>query len=78
MSARQKKSGSLRKRDKRRRASGSPASSTSTQGAMGSLVGGFKRAIGTEPGRKRTWIDAAWTVLLLIALGALLFWRFGR
>jgi hypothetical protein len=78
MSRHQKKSGSTKKREKRRHAPGSPSDSTASQGTMGSIVGGFKRAIGTDTGRKRTFTDAVWTVLLLIALGALLFWQFGR
>jgi hypothetical protein len=74
--SRQKKSGSTKKRDKRRRASGSPADSTSTQGTMGSLVGGFKRAIGTDEKRERTWKDTAMTAVLLAVVAAVLVWRF--
>ncbi|MEZ4247462.1 MAG: hypothetical protein R3B99_04390 [Polyangiales bacterium] len=48
-----------------------------TGGAMQSLTSGFKRAVGVETKKKKTWVDHVWTVLLLLAIAAVLFWRFG-
>ena len=47
-------------------------------GAMGGMVTGFRRAIGVEKKKKKTWVDYTWTILLLLAIGGILFWRFGR
>lgn len=45
-------------------------------GAMQSLTSGFKRAVGVEK-KKKTWVDYIWTVLLLLAIAAVVMWRFG-
>ena len=51
-------------------------------GAMGNMLGGFRRAVGVagedeKKRRKNPWLDHVWTALLILAVGAILFWRFG-
>ncbi len=76
----QKKSGSKKKRNKRYQgpAKGTGPDETGGGGAMQGMVSGFKRAVGVETSKKKTWVDHLWTLLLLLAVAAILFWRFGR
>ena len=81
---RQAKSGASKRREKRyvpreqREAAAQEAPDhESGGGAMQGLTSGFKRAVGVETGKKKTWVDHVWTVLLLLAIVAVLLWRFG-
>lgn len=76
----QRKSGTPKKRAKRYQgpAKGTGPDEAAGGGAMQGMVSGFKRAVGVETSKKKTWVDHLWTVLLLLAVAAILFWRFGR
>ena len=82
MAKRQSKSGASKKRaksyvsvEKRQRAV--EPTEDERGGAMQGMVSGFKRAVGVETKKKKTWVDYAWTVFLVVALVAVLLWRFG-
>lgn len=68
------------RRKKRRKKRGgidsSGESSSRGGGVMQNLVGGFRRAVGTEAPKQKTWLDYAWTGLLLVAVIAVIYWRF--
>jgi len=75
----QKKSGAKKKRQKKY---GGPAKGTGPDdyegaGAMQGMVSGFKRAVGVEKKKKKTWVDYAWTAILIAAVIGILLWRFG-
>jgi hypothetical protein len=73
---RQKKSGGTKKRDRKYAGpQGKPVTETGG-GAMQSMVGGFRRAVGVEKKKRKTWADHIWTLLLLAVVGGLLLWRF--
>ncbi|MEM9070834.1 MAG: hypothetical protein AAGE52_20160 [Myxococcota bacterium] len=75
----QKKSGTSKKRAKRYQgpAKGTGPDETAGSGAMQGMVSGFRRAVGVETEKKKTWVDHVWTILLLLAVAGILFWRFG-
>jgi hypothetical protein len=73
---RQKKSGAKKKRQKSYRASETQAEDYESSGAMASMVGGFKRAVGVSTPKKRGAADHIWTIALLIAVVAVIAWRF--
>jgi hypothetical protein len=81
---RQAKSGASKRREKRyvppekrENAEQEAPDHESGGGAMQSLTSGFKRAVGVETKKKKTWVDHIWTILLLLAIAAVLMWRFG-
>ncbi|HJL00313.1 MAG TPA: hypothetical protein RMH85_00130 [Polyangiaceae bacterium LLY-WYZ-15_(1-7)] len=86
MAKRQSKSGAKKRRKKKYKGprdampsdGGSGGEDYGSSGAMGGMVTGFRRAIGVEKKKKKTWVDYTWTILLLLAIGGILFWRFGR
>lgn len=73
---RQKKSGASKKRKKAYRATERESDDYESSGAMASMVGGFKRAVGVSTPKKRGALDHLWTLVLLIAVVALIAWRF--
>ena len=76
----QQKSGSKKKRKKQYRPEKDDDSTENASGgAMQGMVSGFRRAVGVETSKKqKTWLDHAWTLLLLLAVAGILFWKFGR
>ena len=77
---RQKKSGTSKRRARSYGGPASTSSETETEvsgGVMQNMVGGFRRAVGVEKPKKRGLRDHVWTLLLLLVLAAILFWRFG-
>ena len=85
--AKQSKSGTKKKREKKYRPLEEKKASAEASGeydggsgggAMQSMVGGFRRAVGVEKDEKKGRSDVIWTILLVIAIAALLFWRFGN
>ena len=79
--SRQKKSGTKKRRERRYRGPGTTRSETdeaSGGGVMQGMVGGFRRAVGVEKSKKAGLGSHLWTILLLLALGAILYWRFGQ
>ncbi|NOY90839.1 MAG: hypothetical protein GXP55_06465 [Deltaproteobacteria bacterium] len=73
---RQKKSGAQKKRPKKHHGSASQAEQYESSGALSSMVGGFKRAVGVSAPRKRGALDHVWTFLLLAAVVGVIAWRF--
>ncbi|MBX3245973.1 MAG: hypothetical protein KF901_02185 [Myxococcales bacterium] len=77
---RQKKSGATKKRQKgyagprELREGGADEEGGS---AMQGLVSGFRRAVGVETKKQKTWVDYIWTLLLILAVAAVALWRFG-
>ena len=80
MGKKRSKSGAKKKRQKKYKGpvEQRPTAEEPGGGAMQNMVSGFKRAVGTETKKQKTWLDHMWTVLLILAVGAVLFWRFGR
>jgi len=73
---RQKKSGASRKRQKSHRSSASQEENYESSGAMATMVGGFKRAVGVGKPKKRSTVDYVWTIVLLAAVVAVVAWKF--
>jgi len=82
----QSKSGAKKKRKKKyagpvhERPTGGDDESDDGGGAMQGMVKGFRSAVGVESKKqekKKGWMDHAWTILLILAVGAVLFYRFG-
>ncbi len=76
----QKKSGTSKKRQKSYAgpSRGTGPDTSEGEGAMRSMVSGCKRAVGVEKKKRKTWVDHIWTILLLIAVAGILYWKFGR
>ncbi len=80
MAKNRSKSGTKKKRSKGYGGPGSSAGENAHEGgggAMQSMVGGFRRAVGVEKKSKKGRADVVWTILLVLAVAAILFWRFG-
>ncbi len=79
MARKQSKSGTKKKRKEKRY--GGPGSSAGESahdgggGAMQNMVGGFRRAVGVEKSKSGR-NDVFWTILLVLVVAAILFWRF--
>lgn len=77
---RQSKSGTKRKRSKGyggAREDRDDLDEIRSSGALGSMVGGFRRAVGVDSGhRKKTLLDYTWTLVLVLAVVGILAWRF--
>jgi len=76
MSRRQSKSGTKRKRAKGASPKGEGEERYEIEGAMSSMVGGFRRAVGVQSPKRRSWLDHAWTILLVAAVVGVLVYRF--
>lgn len=77
--ARQPKSGTKRKREKKRRSSSPDAPISASTGVMGSMVGGLRKAVGVGGGKKKGSVlgNLLWLLLLAIAAG-ILFYRYNQ
>jgi hypothetical protein len=81
MAKNRSKSGSKKKRQKKYRGPGSTKSESDaepTGGVMQSMVGGFRRTVGVEKPKKPGMGSKVWTALLILALAAVVYWRFFR
>ncbi|MEM6954990.1 MAG: hypothetical protein AAF411_18630 [Myxococcota bacterium] len=86
MAKRQPKSKAKKKREKKYRSrearesveEGSSDYSGSGGGVMRSMVGGFRRAVGAETKKSKGPGDYIWTILLVVAIAIVLFYRFGQ
>ena len=79
--AKQRKSGTPKKRRKGYGGPGSqaPSGSQSSGGAMQNMVGGFRRAVGVEKPKQTGGLGRYfWPGLLLLILAAVVYWRFIR
>lgn len=76
---RQKKSGAGKKRSKKyTQDKGMTDDDYEASGAMASMVGGFRRAVGVEKPKKKNWKDYLWTILLLLAVLGIIGWQLNR
>jgi hypothetical protein len=74
----QKKSASNKKRAKKGGPSRNTIGNTQTHGVMGSMVSGFRRAIGSEESKESKGGSLLWTALLVTAAIAIIAWNFAR
>lgn len=77
--AKRSKSGTKKKRNKKYGGPGSSAgdgAQDTSGGAMQNMVGGFRRAVGVEKSKSGK-NDVFWTILFVIVIAAIVFWRFG-
>ncbi len=81
MAKNRSKSGSKKKRKKKYRGPGTTKAESDAEpagGVMQGMVGGFRRAVGVEKPKKPGAGSKLWTALLIIALAAVVYWRFFR
>ena len=74
----QKKSSTKKKRQKKGGPSRSTVGNTQTHGVMGNMVGGFRRAVGTEDSKGGKGGSLLWTAVLVTAAIAIVAWNFSR
>jgi hypothetical protein len=74
----QKKSATKKKREKKGGPSRSTVGNTQTHGVMGNMVGGFRRAVGSETSKDSKGGSLLWTALLVTAAIAIIAWNFAR
>jgi hypothetical protein len=75
----QKKSSSTKKRDKKGHGpSRSTVGGGQTTGVMGNMIGGFRRAVGSESSPDSKGGSLLWAALLVTAAIAIVAWNFSR
>jgi hypothetical protein len=75
----QKKSSSTKKREKRGHGpSRSTVGGGQTTGVMGNMIGGFRRAVGSESSKDTNGGGLLWTAVLVTAAIAVVAWNFSR
>ena len=80
MSKNRSKSGSKKKRQKKYGGPGTTKAESEpvAGGVMQGMTDGFRRAVGVQKKKKPGTGSKIWTALLLIALAAIVYWRFFR
>lgn len=74
----QKKSVTKRKRQKKGGPSRNTVGNSQTHGVMGSMVSGFRRAVGSETSKESKGGSLLWTAVLVTAAIAIIAWNFAR
>jgi hypothetical protein len=74
----QNKSSTKKKRQKKGGPSRNTVGSTQTHGVMGNMVGGFRRAVGSEESKSGKGGSLLWTAVLVTAAIAIVAWNFSR
>jgi hypothetical protein len=74
----QKKSATKKKRQKKGGPSKNTVGNSQTHGVMGSMVSGFRRAIGSEASSDKNGGSLLWTAVLVTAAIAIIAWNFAR
>jgi hypothetical protein len=75
----QKKSSSTKKREKRGHGpSRSTVGGGQTTGVMGNMIGGFRRAVGSESSKDTNGGGLLWMAVLVTAAIAVVAWNFSR
>jgi len=75
----QKKSSSTKKREKKGHGpSRSTVGGGQTHGVMGNMVGGFRRAVGSESSKDGKSGSLLWIAVLVTAAIAIIAWNFAR
>lgn len=76
---RQSKSGAGKKRAKKYSQNKSETDDDyEASGAMASMVGGFRRAVGVEKPKKKDWKDYLWTIVLVLAVLGIVGWQLSQ
>ena len=74
----QKKSATTKKRHKKGGPSRNTVGNSQTHGVMGSMVSGFRRAVGSEATNEKSSGSLLWTAVLVTAGIAIVAWNFAR
>ena len=74
----QKKSSTRKKRQKKGGPSRNTVGNAQTHGVMGSMVGGFRRAVGSGTSSEKGGGSLLWTAVLVTAAIAIVAWNFAR
>jgi len=74
----QKKSSTKKKREKKGGPSRNTVGGGQTHGVMGSMVSGFRRAVGSESSSRSSGSSLLWTAVLVTAAIAIIAWSFAR
>jgi hypothetical protein len=74
----QKKSATKKKRQKKGGPSRNTVGSAQTHGVMGSMVSGFRRAVGSEASNDKAGGSLLWTAVFVTAAIAIVAWNFAR
>lgn len=74
----QKKSSTKKKREKKGGPSRNTVGGAHTHGVMGSMVSGFRRAVGSDSSNQSGGGSLLWTAVLVTAAIAIIAWNFAR
>lgn len=74
----QKKSATIKKREKKGGPSRNTVGNARTHGVMGNMVSGFRRAVGSEASNDKSSGSLLWTAVLVTAAIAIVAWNFAR
>lgn len=74
----QKKSSTNRKREKRGHGPSRNTVGGQTTGVMGNMVGGFRRAVGSDESKDGKGMNLLWAAVLVTAAIAIIAWSFSR
>ena len=74
----QKKSANTKKREKKGHGPSRNTVGGQTTGVMGNMIGGFRRAVGSESSKEGKGGSLLWTAVLVTAAIAIIAWNFAR
>ena len=74
----QKKSSPSKKRDKKGHGNSRDTVGGQTTGVMGNMVGGFRRAVGSDDSKESKGSSLLWMAVLVTAAIAIVAWNFAR
>jgi hypothetical protein len=74
----QKKSSTDKKRDKKGHGPSRNTVGGQTTGVMGNMIGGFRRAVGSDDSKDSKGGSLLWTAVLVTAAIAIIAWNFAR
>jgi hypothetical protein len=74
----QKKSSTSKKREKKGHGPSRNTVGGQTTGVMGNMVGGFRRAVGSDGSKDGKGLSLLWTAVLVTAAIAIIAWNFSR
>jgi len=74
----QKKSATKKRRQKKGGPSRNTVGQSQTHGVMGTMVSGFRRAVGSEASSEKNGGSLLWTAIFVTAAIAIVAWNFAR
>ncbi len=74
----QKKSSTTKRRDKKGHGPSRSTAGGPTTGVMGNMIGGFRRAVGSDDSKDGKGVSLLWTAVLVTAAIAIIAWNFAR